>query len=341
MPPFIPQLMVRQKTTYRFKRSTGFAYVSDFRDFVSFVLARLQQAITVPDALRIQEMADGFHVTFDGDAAGGSTGPAGPTGTPGTPGGAGPAGSAGTPGTPGTPGIPGASGGSPGPIGDEGDPGDPGDPGSEGSLTPGNKGATGPRGPAQTTGGPTGPLGPDGPPAAPPGITGPKGNPGPLGPPGAEAEAGPKGPPGADGTDAFGLPGFNGSPGPAGPPGSKLAIVESNHEIVGLHVLEAAEFRAIEIINFTGSGRVQIDPRFLAVCEPNSVTIIGLVVTKPAAARALLSSGHVHILCPQKMTGTVTLSGIAKGHAHKRFPEFTALQKTQNDAFWALALKAS
>jgi hypothetical protein len=106
-------------------------------------------------------------------------------------------------------------------------------------------------------------------------------------------------------------------------------------------VLEAGEFRVLEIIPFTGSGRVQIDPRFLAVCEPRSLTVTGLVTTKPSTARALLYSDYIQILCPRRMTGTVTLSGIAKGHDSRRFPEFTSTQKNQNDAFWASALRVN
>lgn len=331
--------MVSQKTTYRFKRSKGFAYVSDFRDFVSFVLSRLQQSISNPNIIKISELPDGFQVTFDAETA--TTGPEGPAGPEGPTGGAGPAGSPGTPGAPGTPGIPGTAGGSPGPPGDPGDKGDPGDPGDPGPFTIGNKGAIGPQGPAQTVGGPTGPPGPVGPPAGPNTIVGPDGPPGPPGNPGPEAEVGPKGPPGLNGFSSFGPDGPPGPPGPVGPPGPKLAIVESCDEIVGLHVLEAPEFRFLEIMPFTDSGRLPIDPRFLAVCEPDSITVIGLVTSKPAPARAILHHDSVQVICPRRMTGTVTLSGIAKGHAAKRFPEFTANQQNQNAAFWASALLAS
>jgi hypothetical protein len=137
------------------------------------------------------------------------------------------------------------------------------------------------------------------------------------------------------------LPGFAGPPGPPGEPGSKLAIVESQHQIVGLHVLEAPEFRFIEILSFSGPGSVSIDPRFLAACEPDSLTVIGLVTAKPSAARAILQSSSVQILCPRKMTGTLSVSGIAKGYAQRRFPEFTQNQKNQNTAFWQTALLAS
>jgi len=331
--------MVSQKTTYRFKRSTGFAYVSDFRDFVSFVLARLQQSIASPNVIKITERHDGFHVYFDPAAA--TTGPEGPAGPTGPTGGAGPAGSAGTPGAPGIPGIPGTAGGSPGPPGDQGDKGDPGDAGDPGSLTPGNKGALGPPGPPQTVAGPTGPPGPVGPPAGPSTTPGPPGPPGPPGNPGIEAEAGPKGPRGTDYGISFGLPGYAGSPGPPGLPGSKLAIVQSCDQIVGLHVLEAPEFRFMEILPFSSAGDLALDPRLLAACEPDSLTVIGLVTARPAATRAILHHDRVQVICPRGMTGTVTLSGIAKGHASRRFPEFTANQQNQNAAFWASALIAS
>jgi hypothetical protein len=117
--------------------------------------------------------------------------------------------------------------------------------------------------------------------------------------------------------------------------------VKSCDEIVGLHVLEAPEFRFLEIMPFTDSGRLPIDPRFLAVCEPDSLTVIGLVTARPAATRAILHHDRVQVICPRGMTGTVTLSGIAKGHASRRFPEFTANQQNQNAAFWASALIAS
>lgn len=331
--------MVKPKTTYRFKRSSGFAYVSDFKDFVTFVLGRLQQSISSTQAIRVIESPDGFQVSFDRTEL--TVGPEGPAGERGGPGGSGPAGTPGAPGAPGIPGIPGASGGSPGPKGDDGDPGDPGDPGEPGSFTPGNKGADGPRGPDQTVGGPPGEPGLEGPPGPPSEIVGPPGEEGEPGLPGAEAENGAKGPPGLNGESIFGPDGLPGSPGPPGPPGAKLAIVQSDQSIVGLHVLEAPEFRFLEILPFTGPGMLSLDPRFLAACEPDSLTVIGLVTAKPAAARAILQSSTVHILCPRKMTGTVTLSGIAKGHGSRRFPEFTSTQKNQNDAFWASALRAS
>lgn len=327
---FIPLLMVSQKTTYRFKRSTGFAYVSDFRDFVSFVLSRLQQAIKSNQAVTLTETPDGIHVTLTpSSSTAGPAGPPGPTGGPGSPG------------PTGSPGTDGAAGGSPGPAGAKGDPGDPGDPGAAGPKPPGAKGEKGPPGPNQTVGGPPGGPGPAGPPAAPPGITGPPGDPGTPGAPGTEAGPGPKGAPGTDGADAFGLPGLDGGPGPPGAPGAKLAIVESCEQIIGLHVLEAPEFRFIDIIPFTGSQHLLLDPRFIAACEPDSITVIGLVTAQPAIARAAIHGPYLQVTCPRRMTGTATVSGIAKGHAQKRFPEFTANQRQQNAAFWQTALIAS
>jgi hypothetical protein len=318
---------------YKFKRSGGFAFVSDLKDFAGFLATHLSGGIGSSQWQSVLNRADGSEFVKMASIAGspgptGETGPTGPTGPPGPIG------------------NPGGSPGGPGPDGPDGPPGPPGPPGAEG-----NPGQNGPPGPDATVPGPPGPTGPTGPtgPPGPPGPEGPTGTPGGPGPPGisgADGTPGGPGPPGVQGANAPGYPGIPGPPGEDGPPGEKLAIVESGEHIVGLHVLECPDVRFIDILPFqlrpfSRITYLPIDPRFLAVCEPGSIHVIGLVCAKPYSLRAVLAQDQIRIeshVC-RALTGSVTLCGIARGHAGSRFPEFTAEQKQRNDEFWSLAFR--
>lgn len=127
----------------------------------------------------------------------------------------------------------------------------------------------------------------------------------------------------------------------------KLAIVESGGRYLGLHVTECPEMRFMEICDFEldagGECRVRIDPLFLEVVEPGSLQVIGLVCAKPLDLRAEFAQDHIRISSappPDAPTrGTVTVCAVARGHLGRRFPEFTADQKSRNEAFWASALQ--
>lgn len=315
------------KPTYKFKRhGNGPAFVADLRHLLEFVTGVMGHGLSTDQSPKATETQDGFVMEFSR--------PAGPPGEIGSPG---------PKGAPGPGGAPGPPGGLPGPNGARGPDGPKGDKGPDGPVTPGIRGPKGPKGPAATIPGPPGPKGPPGPPGD-PGPDGEKGLPGPPatepGPPGAEGPPGPDGPIGAH---AYG---DKGPPGEMGAPGSKQAIVRSGERIVGLHVLEAPEMRFMEIMPFTldrAEASLPIDPRFLAVIEPGSIQVIGLVCEKPLDVSAKVGQDHIRITSPMRaaypISGTVTLSAIAKGRANSRLPQFTREQKARNDAFWLSAFK--
>lgn len=315
------------KATYKFRRrGNGPAFVSDLRHFLDFVTREIGRGLSTDQSPKVMETHDGFVMDFSR--------PSGPPGEVGLPG---------PKGNPGPGGTPGSPGGLPGDMGPTGPTGIKGEKGDDGPETPGLPGLKGPKGPAATVPGPPGPKGPPGPPGD-RGPDGDKGLPGdPATTPGPPGPDGPTGPQGPIGAHAYGP---KGDPGPPGAPGFKLAIVQSGERIVGLHVLEAPEMRFFEIADFTlrnGQAVVPIDLRYLAVVEPHTIKVIGLVCEKPLDLSAKVYQNHIRITSSMSLaepiTGTVTLSAIAKGHESSRFPEFTAEQKARNDAFWASAFQ--
>lgn len=231
-----------------------------------------------------------------------------------------------------------------GPEGKPGPPGIPGDVGDNGDMgDAGNAGPVGPKGPKGYPGPNSGPLGPDGP----PGMDAVGNVPG---DPGADA-LGPPGNPGDPGSPGLpGYPGEKGVPGPKGypgPPGAKLAIVESCGTCVGFHVAESPRCLWLDHLHVTLPAHrcmlvVPLDPIWLDCLDPReAVEILSVQVSDatPLSAEIIDDSIVLHYrAAKQSRTATITVSGIARHHAGKRFPEFTPAQMHANTAFWSSAL---
>lgn len=123
----------------------------------------------------------------------------------------------------------------------------------------------------------------------------------------------------------------------------KEAIVQVEDRFLGLHCIEAPEvwfFDVMQVFLTDFNEQHEIDPDFLAVCEPGSVCVISVATEEPVAVG---SKVHGDVLVARTLCGrswaTVTLAGIRKGAKDRRFPKHTPQQKQNNDYFWAQALK--
>lgn len=92
---------------------------------------------------------------------------------------------------------------------------------------------------------------------------------------------------------------------------------------------------------------VKIDEEFIAVCEPGSITAVGGVCEEPLVFGSRVEGTEIQILVHDftgraSQTGpiiSVQLSGIRRGRAGVRFPEFTHEDMIRNDKFWSTPLR--
>ena len=116
-------------------------------------------------------------------------------------------------------------------------------------------------------------------------------------------------------------------------------------EYAGLICVEAPEVRFEDVMYVPLPARqgmtvrAPIDRIFVAICEPNSIRIVGVVPSVPAVVGARAVDGHVIIHrgddYPEE-SGFVTLklSGIRRGRSNVRFPRFTEEEYRKNTQFW-------
>lgn len=83
---------------------------------------------------------------------------------------------------------------------------------------------------------------------------------------------------------------------------------------------------------------IQIDPRYIAVCEPNSIAVCGCVPLAPIAIGASVVADKIQIRFAEKVTSekiqvTIRLTGIRRGFADMRFPDRTKEQFDANEKF--------
>jgi hypothetical protein len=82
-----------------------------------------------------------------------------------------------------------------------------------------------------------------------------------------------------------------------------------------------------------------IDPLFVAVCEPGTIEVVGLVASRPITLGAEVIDNALKIMaaCPvEGVKVTARISGLRRGHV-ARFPEFTKEQMVHNNEFWSQA----
>jgi hypothetical protein len=137
---------------------------------------------------------------------------------------------------------------------------------------------------------------------------------------------------GPSGSSGSGPSGSSGS-GPSGSGGGSskdTAIVPASWTGTGyaaLFVAEMPDVRFDEVMSYTGgqeSTRVPVDPRFLEVCEVDTMAVVSACPDEPVVIGASFCDGHVELLFaeqrPEKLvTVTMRLSAIRKGFRNDRF----------------------
>ncbi|RCS49485.1 hypothetical protein DTL42_13250 [Bremerella cremea] len=82
---------------------------------------------------------------------------------------------------------------------------------------------------------------------------------------------------------------------------------------------------------------VPIDPKYVEVCEPNSIRVCGAVPNLPVFVGASVSRGTLVIRLDkpsdEKVTISVRLTGIRRGFENKRFPNRSREQFEANERF--------
>lgn len=145
--------------------------------------------------------------------------------------------------------------------------------------------------------------------------------------------------------------GFPGSNGSDGMDGDKYAIVPleiplptgevSSAGYAGLMCVEQPETRFEDVMKLwihNTADSAKIDPRYLAVCEPGSIQVVGVAPERPVPVGVNIRDGEVVVVTgPHSYTGfyvTVKLSGIRKGRRGIRFPTFSREEREKNTTFW-------
>jgi hypothetical protein len=161
--------------------------------------------------------------------------------------------------------------------------------------------------------------------------TGAKGNQGNDGNDGAAGVDGDQGP-----TGNLGPVGNTGLQGPTGP---KLAIVHTeSYGYRELYCVEASEVLFIDVADVEITQRTHIfdiDPIFIESCEKGSIRVMGYSCDRPIALGIKIEKGSISVTTNNVPTkATVTLCGVRKGFAGRRFAERTAEEAVRNNAFW-------
>lgn len=106
-----------------------------------------------------------------------------------------------------------------------------------------------------------------------------------------------------------------------------------------LFTLEAPDVRFEDVMVFKPrrrKSRVLIDPKFLEVCEKDSVVVISACPSDPAQVGAVVDGKSIQVnITARKLPKTVALklSGIRRGFAGMRFPTRTQAQFEANERF--------
>lgn len=108
-----------------------------------------------------------------------------------------------------------------------------------------------------------------------------------------------------------------------------------------LFIAEMPEVRFDDVMMATVTDSetlLAIDPKYLEVCEPDSVRVCGCVPDFPVLVGATVADGQVRVRLgarddDQPVTLTVRLTGIRKGFHRHRFPDRTEEQFLANEAF--------
>lgn len=102
---------------------------------------------------------------------------------------------------------------------------------------------------------------------------------------------------------------------------------------MSLAVLDTFNDRSEYILTY------DIDPRFVAVCEPDSIVINGittdeLAITAGTVRRSKLTVHVKPVECARVHQLVVRLSGRRRGFGNKRFTPHTVEEMQRNNEFW-------
>jgi len=176
------------------------------------------------------------------------------------------------------------------------------------------------------------------------GFQGFEGHGGPQGPQGSQGAVGPgfgpRGPQGPTGESGVGPQGFWGYDGPVGPQGIKTAILKMSDGYRELSCIEAPDVLFMDNVVVAHSGRetvVEVPEMFAEVCEPGSVGVACVVPSKPVEFGVRKSSGAVSLVTgdEEEVTFGVTLVGVRKGFAGRRFDEASEAEYRRNLEKWS------
>jgi hypothetical protein len=146
-----------------------------------------------------------------------------------------------------------------------------------------------------------------------------------------------------------GLDGAQGAQGPQGPQGPKAAVVpytvQGQTKYLGLSCVESPQVWFTDVMTAQLEAyqtEVPIDPRFVGVCERDSLKVTGVVPSDPVLVGAFVADNHLVLRSPgfqAKPRVVATLAGIRREYAAFRFEEYTEEQAKRNNAFWNTAWK--
>lgn len=148
------------------------------------------------------------------------------------------------------------------------------------------------------------------------------------GPQGTQGPIGPSGP--------------QGTQGPIGPSGPKAAIVRTKEGYREVACIESPEVLFFDVMEFSTSGyatscrttKIDIDPIFLEIVEPETLKVLSVVPSEITSFSAKIIKGKVIIETNRNVTGHVMIAGVRKGFLGHRFTERTKEQFERNVAFW-------
>jgi hypothetical protein len=111
---------------------------------------------------------------------------------------------------------------------------------------------------------------------------------------------------------------------------------------VALFCVEAPEVRFEEVIRVPLAGPVTehaLDATFLAVCEPESLWVVGWSTPAPSRLGLCVRGNVLRVEAAGDIPpyAVVKLSGVRAGFHRTRFPERTPEQMERNERFWGQA----
>ena len=171
------------------------------------------------------------------------------------------------------------------------------------------------------------------------GVQGPRGNQGLQGLDGVQGFYPNLGSMGSQGSLGFfpatGLQGY------AGPDGAKPAIVEINGEYRALYCVESPNVKFKDVIDFRARGGETdfvLDPIFVNVCEPESISVVSIVSDNAEWISANVVENRILVSRSMKENEhvCVVVEGTRKGFSGVRFSKKTQKQAEDNDKMWRL-----